>query len=630
MTDLFVSYKAEDRARVAPLVHALEADGYRVWWDAEIGGGEAWRDTICRELDAARLVLVVWSKRSVGPNGRFVHDEATRAQRRGAYLPAVIDKVDPPLGFGEIQSLNLVRWNGDRNDRKYQALLAAIRSRIGGVADTAPASDRRGVSRRTAIAGGAAVAAAAAGVAGWALLRPEKASAKSIAVLPFANLSGDPAQAYFSDGIAEELRNALSRVAGLTVVARTSSEAVRNDDAKSAARQLGVGNILTGSVRRSPATIRVSAQLVDGDSGTEKWSENYDRAPGDVIKIQTDIAENVAQALAVALAGAARAAVALGGTSNAAAQNLVLRAMALAYTNDKKDLETAQSLLDGALEIDPNYAEAYVQKARALNAYAGYFARAEDLPRLSDEASRNARRALEIAPGLASAHNALAEIYRVSLQFKNADREYRRALSLAPRDAATLRDTARFYGQLGRPAEAFRLVDQSIALDRLNPASYTSRLWVLTAARRFADAVEYARTFQDRWPDSISWLQITFCLVQLNRLDEAEQAAAKVDRQGGSGGQALARALITARARRTAETESQVAIVKSNFGDAASYQYAQVYGLLGDTARALAALDRAWEIRDSGLLWLKVDPTLDSLRNEPRFKALLEKLEFPA
>ena len=304
--------------------------------------------------------------------------------------------------------------------------------------------------------------------------------------------------------------------------------------------------------------------------------------------------------------------------------------MALASSTDKKDSQTAQSLLDGALEIDPNYAEAYVQKARALNAYAGYFARAEELPRLRDEASRNAGRALDIAPGLASARNALAEIYRVSLQFRNADREYRRALSLAPRDAAALRDMARFYGQLGRPTEAFRLVDQSIALDRLNPASYTSRLWVLTAARQFAQAIEYARTFQDRWPDSISWLQITFCLVQLNRLDEAEQAAAKLDREGGSGGQALARALINARAHRTAETESQLDIVRSVFGDAASYQFAQVYGLLGDKMRALAALDRAWEIRDSGLLWLKVDPTLDSLRSEPRFQALLGRLDFPA
>jgi len=630
VTDLFVSYKAEDRGRIAPLVEALQADGYSVWWDAEIGGGEEWRDAICRELDAARLVLVIWSKRSVGPHGKFVRDEATRAQRRGAYLPAIIDKVEPPLGFGEIQSLDLRGWRGDRAGRKYQALLGAIRGRLGGEPRSTPSPERKGVSRRTAIAGGAAVAAATAGVAGWALLRPGKASAESIAVLPFANLSGDPGQAYFSDGIAEELRSALARVAGLTVVARTSSEAVRNDDAKAAARKLGVGNILAGSVRQSPATIRVGAQLIDGRTGVEKWSETYDRAPGDVIKIQTDIAENVAEALAIALTGAARVAVALGGTSNAAAQNLVLKATAIADTLDKEDLQTAQSLLDGAIEIDPNYAEAYVQRARVLSSYGGYFAQAEELPHYRQEAARNVRRALDIAPDLASAHNALADIHRSLLRFKDADRESRRALSLAPRNAATLRDSARFYGQLGRSAEALRLVDRAIDLDPLNPASYTSRSWVLTASRRYAGAVDQSRKTEARWPGFVSWLQVTYCLVMLNRLDEAQEAARTADKEGGLAGEGLAQALIYARMGRERETEGQLATVRKAFGDAASYQYAQVYSLLGNRPKALAALDRAWEIVDSGLLWLKVDATLDPLRNEPRFKALFQKLDFPA
>ena len=630
MTDLFVSYKAEDRPRVAPLVHALEAEGYSVWWDAQIGGGEAWRDTICRELDAARLVLVIWSKRSVGPQGRFVHDEATRAQRRGAYLPAIIDKVDPPLGFGEIQSLNLVRWKGDPGDRKYQALLGAIRSRLGGAISAVPHTTGKGVSRRTAIVGGAVVAATAAGVAGWTLLRPGKASAKSIAVLPFANLSGDPAQAYFSDGIAEELRNALSRVAGLTVVARTSSEAVRNDDAKTAANKLGVVTILTGSVRQSPATIRVSAQLIDGKTGIEKWSQSYDRAPGDVIKIQTDIAENVATSLAAALAGTARAAVALGSTLNAEAQNLLLKAIAIAGPGTRDDLTEAQALLDQALAIDPNYADAYVEKSRVLTNFAGYFATAEDLPHYRAEAERNAKRAIQIAPELASAHNALAELYRVSLDFKAADQEFKRALSLSPRDATTLRDNARFGSQLGRSAEALRLVDEAIGIDPLSPASYTSRAWVLVASRLFAEAYELNMKIARRWPAFVSWLQVCFCLVQLDRLDEALKIAPNVDKSGSSGGQGLALALIYARKGRKQDVESQLAIVRGAFGDAASYQYAQVYSMLGDAVRALSSLDRAWEIRDSGLLWLRVDPTLDPLRNEPRFKSLLERLDFPA
>ena len=131
MSDVFVSYKAEDRARVRPLVEALEADGLAVWWDAHIGGGDEWRDTIARHLDEARCVIVVWSKRSVGPEGRFVRDEATRALRRHAYLPVRIDKVEPPLGFGETQALPLNGWKGDRADPRYLAVANAVRAITG-------------------------------------------------------------------------------------------------------------------------------------------------------------------------------------------------------------------------------------------------------------------------------------------------------------------------------------------------------------------------------------------------------------------------------------------------------------------------------------------------------------------
>ena len=124
MVDVFVSYKAEDRRRVVPLVKALEADGLSVWWDAHISGGTDWRESIEEHLDGAKCVIVVWSKRSVAREGRFVRDEASRAQRHQTYLPVRIDKVDPPLGFGETQALDLRSWKGDRSHPRYKALLA--------------------------------------------------------------------------------------------------------------------------------------------------------------------------------------------------------------------------------------------------------------------------------------------------------------------------------------------------------------------------------------------------------------------------------------------------------------------------------------------------------------------------
>ena len=119
MADIFVSYKAEDRARVSPIVEALKSEGFSVWWDAHIAGGEQWRETIETELHAAKCVVVVWSALSVGATGRFVRDEATRAQRRDVYLPIRIDPVDLPLGFGETQALTLVGWKGNQIGRAH-------------------------------------------------------------------------------------------------------------------------------------------------------------------------------------------------------------------------------------------------------------------------------------------------------------------------------------------------------------------------------------------------------------------------------------------------------------------------------------------------------------------------------
>ena len=146
-----------------PLVEALQSDGLSVWWDAQIEGGAGWRQAIQTELDSARCVLVAWTRRSVGPEGHFVHDEATRAQRRHAYLPVLLEAVEPPLGFGETQALPMAGWKGDRSDPRYRNVLEAVRAMVAGVPRGAPLAlaPASAIGRRQLMLGGTVLGVAA-------------------------------------------------------------------------------------------------------------------------------------------------------------------------------------------------------------------------------------------------------------------------------------------------------------------------------------------------------------------------------------------------------------------------------------------------------------------------------------
>jgi TolB-like protein len=633
MSDVFVSYKAEDRRRVKPLVEALQAEGFSVWWDEQIGGGSAWRQSIEAELNAAKCVIVVWSNRSVGPEGTFVQDEATRAQQRHVYIPVLIDKVHLPLGFGETQALPLSGWHGSRTDARYEAVLAAVRRNVGGKRRaSASRPPQPGVDRRTVIAGGAVGAAAVAAVGAWALLKPSSADAStdSIAVLPFENLSGDPSQAYFSDGIAEEIRSALARVAGLKVVGRTSSEAVRNEDAQTAAKKLAVGNILSGSVRQSASTIRVSAELVDGTTGLDRWSQDYDRSPGDAIKIQTDIAENVASALSAALGRIAKATVGIGGTENPEAQRLFIQAGAIAkVATSKREDEKALQLLDQAIALDPRYAEAYARKSNVLSGYGNNYGTLDELPKNRAEALRLADVSLSIAPDLVLGHRALSYVYSNLQQVGPAYSQLKRARQLAPSDADVLADLAGVATSLADTQTALALADEAASLDPLNPHPFSVHLEALFYARRYADAISYGRWFQSKFQQRrLGSMTIGDCLVLLGRGKEAGAAYALAEPDYWR--RLTGEAIVHIRAGDAAGAKPKVDQLRAVYGDAASTQFGEIYAQMGDKERAFAALDRAYAIKDAGLLGLKVDPFLDPLRSDPRFTALLRKMNFPA
>ena len=626
MSEVFVSYKAEDRARVAPLVEALAAEGHSVWWDAHIGGGEEWRDEIAGHLEAAGCVIVVWSKRSVGKDGHFVRDEATRALRRGTYLPIRIDKVEPPLGFGETQALPLLGWKGSRTDPQYGAIAAAVSARLGKEHKAHVTSV--GLDRRQAIAAGA-VALVAAGAGGWYLLKPGSAEANSIAVLPFANLSGDPAQGYFSDGMAEELRSALSRIAGLKVVARTSSEMMRDSDAKTAARKLGVQNIVSGSVRRSPSTIRVNAQLVDGGNGLERWSETFDRPAGDVLAIQSEIAERVAQALSIRLGATDRTMMKAGGTQDPEAQDLYLQAR-----NSSDDSETGVrrtlSLLDAAIARDPGYADAYALKAQMLNVMASVYAHnTTETRRFWDQALESANRAIGIAPRLARGYSTRGLTFRNKLEFRKAMADLERADALPGRDVAVLRNLATMLSQTGRHEDALAKGMEATRLDPIDPVSLEFEASILLYARRYAEAVATARRSLEIAPQRVRVRSVLAnSLLFLGRPQEAAVEYGKLPSKDYR--RLLGVAVLAAQAGDRAEALDILKTMGAEYGDSAHYQYAEVLAQLGDTDRAIQELKIALATPDPGMATIKVDPFLDPIRRDRRFAAIIQSMNFPS
>lgn len=623
MSDVFISYKSEDRRRIQPLVRCLQSDGYSVWWDEQIGTGNVWREEIERELDAAACVVVVWSKHSVGREGAFVREEASRAQHRRVYLPVLIDSVSPPLGFGEMQATSLVGWKGNSSDHRYLAVRSGVQRLLPSEhAPGAALSSRK--DRRTFLIGGGVAAAVVVSAGAWEFLKASaSAPSRSIAVLPFANLSGDPSEAYFSDGIAEELRNDLSRIGGLRVVARTSCEAVRNDAATVAAKKLEVGTILTGSVRRSPELIRVSAQLVDGSNGLERWAQTYDRPMGDLLTIQTDIAQRVAEALSIQLGTEVQ--LTLGGSRNPAAQDLLLKAKA-EWNNPSGDGHRAISYLDGAIALDPNYAQAYAERAiYALDLSGSYASGAADWQNASVRALQDGQRAIAIAPSYSLAHVALSHCHWNSFETAAAVKESELACRLP---GAGIDALVMYAGQLlplGRFAERDGIYQRELGLDPLNAKVLEDEVVGLFYEGQFARAVTSASALLQKDPkDDGTRKFLGYAEIMLGQNEAAEAAFKSIDPADWH--EQMGLALIAARTGNRAKGLSLFDKFTAKAPDTYYYQSAQLNAQLGDRDAAFASLDRCLQVRDPGVLWCKVDPFLAPLRGDARLTVLTTRL----
>jgi TolB-like protein len=623
MASLFLSYDHEDIARAAPIASALEKAGHSVWWDRHIHGGAEYQSEIESAVQQADAVVVLWSGKSI--KSAWVRDEAAEGRDQGKLVPVLLEAVKPPMGFRQYQTIDLSDRRRASEVAQFNELLRAV-SKISAVAPSAqlsrsPSVSKHRIDRRTILAAGGAATAAIIAVGGWLLLKPaSRGASDSIAVLPFANLSGDPAQAYFAAGIAGEIRNILTRIAGLKVAGSTSSAAVREDDAQTAARKLGVANILTGNVRQTASAIRVTAELIDGQTGMNKWSQNYDRAPGDVIKIQTEIAENVTRALAVALGASARKALA-AETSNIAAQTLAFQARDLSWQYTVPAFQRCLQLVDQAIALDPNYGRAYALKAFFVNNLASQVAKTPaELAKARAQALQYARTAVAKAPELPIARSGLGFAYALTLQVSKSLREHEIAISLPGSEPDVLRNYGYAMSSSAKPDLALRYVDEALALDPLNAGAHYAHASILFGARRYEEVVRYAMKLKQESPELYTFERVLGrALLMLGRTKEAAPMI----------GESLSgQALLAARTGNRDLALAKLAAWRKQDGDMSNFLYAAIHAQLGDKEAAFAALDRAWEIRDSYLLDIKINPFLDPLRSDPRYAALLKRIGF--
>ena len=463
---------------------------------------------------------------------------------------------------------------------------------------------------------------------------PSSPDVPSIAVLPFDNMSADPEQQYFCEGMAEEIINALSALEGLRVAARTSAflaKAKRFDIADIGA-QLRVGAVLEGSVRKAGNRLRVTAQLINVSDGYHLWSERYDRDMDDVFAVQDEIAQSVVEKLKVKLLGDQQAPVIKRPTDNLEAYHLVLKGRYHLVRVTGAALEKGLECFTQALAVDPAYAQAHagIGLVQAFRAVLSFAAPQQVMP-LAREA---ALKAISIDETVADAHHTLAFVLDFfEWNWAGAEREYRRALELNPSDTLARNYYALLLGEVGRADASVAEARHSVERDPLSVLSRHILALVLYLARRFDAAMAEARAGieLESTYHPLYW-NLGWALAGLGRYDEAVEAFRQAtilapDDPSTLGflGWALGFAgrrqevltiLGDLERRRTREYFSGFRMALVNVG-------------LGESEQAISRLQKATEERDGMLSFLNTWPAVDPLRSHPRFQALLRRMNFP-
>jgi TolB-like protein/Tfp pilus assembly protein PilF len=656
-----LSYASQDADAARRICEALRAGGIEVWFDrSELRGGDAWDLQIRRQIHECALFIPIISATTQGREEGYFRREwklgvdrtHNRSDRRAFLVPVAIDdtgnaEADVPEAFRAVQ---WTRLPGGEASPEFVARISQLLSpgepsaRVSGRAAAGPPHPSAAASRRSRLVPSLIAAVAVLSIGCFALVRfalpkrtPDKAvaslrhepaavpiSEKSIAVLPFIDLSEKHDQEYFSDGLADELLDLLAKTPGLHVIARTSSFSFKDksDDIPTIAQKLHVANILEGSVRKSGDRLRVTTQLIRASSGEHLWSETYDRELKDVFAVQDEIAAAVVGQLKLKLSPTPPSAG--HRTSNLEAYNEDLLGRAFANRESLEGWKRAIEAFRRAIALDPTYVAPYDGLALAELYVADQAGDAAGYQRAKDAAAK----AVELGPDDPNAYAARGFIrLNITWDWAGAQADFEKAIALDPGDARFQQRYGLLLATLGRMPEAIAATRKAIELDPLQLATWRNLIGYLLFTRDFAGAHEANRRALEISPDSAFVLD-GLGLLQLLE-GNAQDALATFRRIDVEVFRLWSIALAEHTLGDAKASQQALDELIAKYAAVAAYQIGVVYAWRGDKDKAFEWLERAYAQRDEGLTNIKIDPVIYSLRSDPRYKALLRKMNLP-
>jgi TolB-like protein len=629
--DVFVSYASQDAAVANSIVENLERHGIKCWIaPRDVKPGAQYADAIVRAINDAKSVVLVMSGSAVG-SSHVAREVERAASKSKPIIPFRIDNasLNPELEY----FLSNSQWI-DVPKLGMPAALTKLAEAVGHVAPASPApvtaSPRSGaVGKRVPIIAAAVIGVGIAvglGLHFWSrghsgAQAPTVAviSDKSIAVLPFTDMSEKKDQEYFADGMAEEIIDLLVKIPGLKVISRTSSFQFKGktEDLRSIATQLGVAYVLQGSVRKSGDRLRVTAQLINSRDGTHLWSETYDRDLSDVLKMQDEIAASLVRALQIEVS--VRDIASRSALHNTEAYTLYLQGLHAGESLDQQGLEDALSDFQRALNLDSSFAAA-----------AGEVASMYFLLGACEKARGAAADAIKLDPKLGIAHGFLSEVYRgCDLDWAAANREVGLARTLSPNDVTVLFFSAVLSENMGRWDDALRFINASLARDPLNPNAYAMLSLIQYGRGRLEEAeAAIRRTLEISPTNALGRFWLGNVLLTRSQPDAALNEMLKVkDEAYRLSGSAMAFFTLG----RKADSDAALARMAKSQADHDPFHIALVYAFRGESDEAFKWLDRAYAQKGGGnnLAYIKTYPAFRKLEGDPRYKAFLKKMNLP-